>query len=182
MRNYILPRVNRSLAARSHHHPALVGIAGVNRDEKKDHIDGHYCLASVKNAKQFAASFSDKIVILSQDDKAKVAVGIPVVGRHFETMQSVRESVSVADHDFPIGLSQKLVPSVYLMINPKEGDDSVRDGQIAIFIRAQWHLGSSSMTHMTDICSLITNKKFDEVFKWQGVVKPLWVLLVDVRP
>ena len=125
MRNYILPRVNRSLAARAHHHPALVGIVGVNRDEKKDHIDGHYCLASVKNAKQFAASFSEQVVILSQDDKAKVAVGIPAVGRHFETMQSVRESVSVADHDFPIGLSQKLIPSVYLMINPKEGDDSV---------------------------------------------------------
>jgi len=51
-----------------------------------------------------------------------------------------------------------------------------------IFIKAQWHLGSSSMTHMTDICSLITNKKFDEVFKWQGVVKPLWVLFVNGSP
>jgi len=80
--------------------------------------------------KQFAASFSDKIVILSQDDKAKVAVGIPAVRRHFETMQSVRESVSVANHDFLISLSQKLVPSVYLMINSKEGDDSVRDDQL----------------------------------------------------
>ena len=97
-------------------------------------------------------------------------------------MQSIRELVSVADHDFLIGSSQKLTPSVYLMINLKEGDDSVRDGQIAIFIRVQWHLGSSSMTHMTDICSLVTNKKFDEVFKWQGVVKPLWVLLVDGGP
>jgi len=29
---------------------------------------------------------------------------------------------------------------------------------------------------------LVTNKKFDEVFKWQGVVKPLWVFLVDARP
>ena len=29
---------------------------------------------------------------------------------------------------------------------------------------------------------LVTNKKFDEVFKWQGVVKPLWVLLVDGGP
>ena len=35
---------------------------------------------------------------------------------------------------------------------------------------------------MTDICFLVTNKKFDEVFKWQGVVKPLWVLLVDGGP
>jgi hypothetical protein len=179
MRNYILPRNNRSLSARAHHHPALVGIAGVNRDEKKAYLDGHYCLASVKNAKNFAVAFADQAVILSQDDKAKVSVGIPAVGRHFETMQTVPEPVSVPDHDFPIGTSQKLIPSVYLMINPKETDESLRTGQIAIFIRAQWHLGSSSITHMTDISSLVANEKFAGVFEYEGEFKPLWILIVD---
>jgi len=160
-----LPRNNRNLSARAHHHPALVGIAGVSRDEKKDHIDGHYCLASVKNARNFVSVFADQSVILSQDDKAKVSVGVPAVGRHFETMQTVLEPVSVPDHDFPIGSSQKLVPSVYLLINPKETDESLRVGQIAIFIRAQWHLGSSSATHMTDILSLVANERFDKIFR-----------------
>ena len=182
MRNYILPRNNRNLSARAHHHPALVRIAGVNRDEKKDHIDSHYCLASVKNVRHFATTFADWVVMISQDDKAKVAVGIPAVRRHFETMQTVLESVSLPDHDFPIGTSQKLIPSVYLLINPKEADESLRAGQMAIFIRAQWHLGFSSTTHMTDILSLVSNEEFTEFFNYKGKVKPLWILLVDGGP
>jgi len=71
--------------------------------EKKEHIDKHYCLASVKGAKQFAALFSSHSVIVSQDDKAKVPLGIPTVGRTFQTIQSIQEAVSVADHDFPTG-------------------------------------------------------------------------------
>ena len=120
--------------------------------------------------------------MISQDDKAKVAVGIPAVGRHFETMQTVLESVSLPDHDFPIGTSQKLIPSVYLLINPKEADESLRASQMAIFIRVQWHIGSSSTTHMTDILSLVSNEEFTEFFNYKGKVKPLWILLVDGRP
>ncbi|CAG8593383.1 23633_t:CDS:2, partial [Gigaspora margarita] len=134
----------------------------VSRNEKRDHVNEHYCLASVKNARNFASVFADQSVILSQDDKAKVSVGIPAIGRHFKTMQTILEPVSVPDHDFPIGSSQKLVPSVYLLINPKETDESLRVGQLLIFIRAQWHLGSSSATHMTDILSLVSNKRPDE--------------------
>ncbi|RIB02241.1 hypothetical protein C2G38_2228373 [Gigaspora rosea] len=206
MRNYILPRSNRSLAARTHHHPAFVGIAGVSKDERNDHLDGHYCLASVKNAKQFAGAFADFSVVLSQDDKAKVPVGIPAVGKHFRTMQTIHESVSVADHDFPIGSSQKLIPSVYLAINPNE-NESQQNGQLAIFIRAQWHIGSSSTSHMVDLLSLVgklmiqifqkffingpeiplqiietDNEDFAAIFKRDQVVKPLWVILVDGGP
>ena len=47
----------------------------------KSHIDEHYCLASVKAVKVFAEVFSDMAIIISQDDKAKVGLGIPAVGR-----------------------------------------------------------------------------------------------------
>ena len=36
------------------------------------HIDEYYCLASVKGIKSFASAFPDKVVLISQDDKAKV--------------------------------------------------------------------------------------------------------------
>ncbi|CAG8846460.1 6398_t:CDS:2, partial [Gigaspora margarita] len=129
----------------------------VSQNEKRDHIDGYYCLVSVKNARNFASVFADQSVILSQDDKAKVSVGIPAIGRHFETMQTILEPVS-------------------------ETDKSLRVVQLSIFIRAQWHLGSSFATHMTDILSLVSNKRFDGVFRCNDEVKPLWVLLVDGGP
>ena len=67
----------------------------------QDFPDGHYRLASVKCAKQFASLFADMSVVISQDDKAKIGLGIPAVGRTFHTLQSVNEPISVADHDFP---------------------------------------------------------------------------------
>ncbi|CAG8761732.1 16530_t:CDS:2 [Cetraspora pellucida] len=45
----------------------------------KDKINNHYCLASVKCVKQFASTFNDMLVIVSQDDKAKIGLGVPAV-------------------------------------------------------------------------------------------------------
>ena len=62
---------------------------------------------------------------------------MPAVGRIFRTLQSIHEPIHIADHDFPAGYGQKLVPSVYLMIKPNELNDELRTGQLAIFIRRQ---------------------------------------------
>ncbi|GES90527.1 hypothetical protein GLOIN_2v1766467 [Rhizophagus clarus] len=75
LKNYLLPRQSNSIAARAHHHPAWVAVAGVSRTETRDHPDGHYCLASVKYARQFATVFADNSVVISQDDKAKIGLG-----------------------------------------------------------------------------------------------------------
>uniref|UniRef100_U9UEM9 C2H2-type domain-containing protein n=1 Tax=Rhizophagus irregularis (strain DAOM 181602 / DAOM 197198 / MUCL 43194) TaxID=747089 RepID=U9UEM9_RHIID len=123
LNNYLLPQQSNSIAARAHHHPAWVAVAGVSRTKIRDHPDGHYCLASVKSARQFATVFADKAVIISQDDKAKIGLGVPAVGQTFRTLQSVHEPVGVADHDFSLGSGQKLVPSVYLMMKPNESND-----------------------------------------------------------
>jgi len=92
--------------------------------------------------------FADMSVIISQDDKAKVGLRVPAVGRTFQTLQSINEPVSVADHDFPIGCRQKLIPSVYLIIKPNELKDELQTGQLAIFTCPQWPIGTSSLTHM----------------------------------
>ncbi|CAB4416409.1 unnamed protein product [Rhizophagus irregularis] len=88
LNNYLLPSRSNTKAAKTHHHPALVANASVSRNEKNEHVNEHYCLASVKGAKQFAALFSTHSVIISQDDKAKVPLDIPAVGRTFQTIQS----------------------------------------------------------------------------------------------
>ncbi|CAG8521266.1 22670_t:CDS:2 [Cetraspora pellucida] len=154
MRNYILLCSNCSLTFRTHHHPTFIGIASISRDEKKNYVDEHYCLAFVRNSKQFALTFADFAIVLLQDNKAKVLVSILAIEKHFWTMQSINEPVSVLDHDFPVGTSQKLIPSVYLMINLKESNESLQHGQLAIFIRARWHISLSSASHITDIISL----------------------------
>ena len=88
--------------------------------------------------------FADVSVIISQDDKAKIGLGVPAVGRTFHTLQSVNEPVSVADHDFPAGNGQKLIPLVYLLIKPEDSKDELQTGQLSIFIRPQWSIDTFS--------------------------------------
>ncbi|CAG8596260.1 7297_t:CDS:2 [Gigaspora margarita] len=159
LNNYFLPRQANSIAARAHHHPVWVAVSGVSRTETRDHPDGHYCLASVKCAKQFASLFANVSVIISQDDKAKVGLGVPAVSQTFSTLQSINEPVKVADHDF-----------------------SAEFRQIAIFVHRQWSFGTSSLTHMQDLQCLTQDPLYDEALKTNSEIRPIWMLLVDEGP
>ena len=96
------------------------------------HENGHYCLASVKSARQFAEAFSEYSIIISQDDKAKVPLGIPAVGHPFSTVQSQNQPVSISDHNFSVSSKHKLIPSVYFVIDPTDTNKSIRSGKLAI--------------------------------------------------
>ncbi|CAG8782214.1 20886_t:CDS:2, partial [Gigaspora margarita] len=123
LNNYLLPYQFNSIAAKAHHHPAWVLVARVSCTNTREHIDGHYCLASVKCAKQFASVFSDMSVVIFQDNKAKIGLGIPVV--EFE---------------------QNLISLVYLLMKPDESNNELRTGQLAIFVRHQWSLGIATLS------------------------------------
>ncbi|CAG8748294.1 19625_t:CDS:2 [Cetraspora pellucida] len=136
LNNYLLPQNFSSIAARVHHHPALVAITNVSRSEKNEHTDKHYCLASVK-----------------------------AVGKTFQTMQTIHETVTLADHDFPIGAHQKLIPSVYLAIDSSDSNDTLCKGQLGIFVRPQYNISTSSNTHMADLIKLTNQESFTNIFK-----------------
>ena len=72
VKNYMQPRHPGTKEANRHHHPAQIRLAAVGRNEMKEHVDEHYCLASVKGVKLFASTFPQNVVLISQDDKAKV--------------------------------------------------------------------------------------------------------------
>ncbi|CAG8589287.1 3078_t:CDS:1, partial [Scutellospora calospora] len=100
----------------------------VLRNERAEHQDSYYCLASVKAVRQFASLFLTFSVIISQDDKAKVSLSIPAVSRSFQTIQSINEPVIIPNHDFSVGLQQKLVPSIYLIIDPSDTNNMLCSG------------------------------------------------------
>ncbi|CAI2196693.1 7919_t:CDS:1, partial [Funneliformis geosporum] len=80
--------------------------------------------------------------------------------------------MTVADYE-------KLIPSVYLMISPNKSNDELRTEKLAIFVHPQWSLGTSSLTHMQDLKSFISNSQYNDVLKTNGMVRPIWILLVD---
>ncbi|RGB23964.1 hypothetical protein C1646_773756 [Rhizophagus diaphanus] len=79
-----------------------------------------------KAAKVFAEVFADESIIISQDDKVKIGLGIPAISCTFKIIQTVNKPVIVEDHDFLTGLKMKLIPSVYLLINPADSSDTLR--------------------------------------------------------
>ena len=109
-------------------------------------------------------------------------MGTPAVDRTFKTIQSVNEPVTVKDHDFPIGSKMKLIPSVYLVINPADSSNTLRTGQLSIFIRPEYFIGTSSKTHIADLESIISNEEFSTTLKKEDKVRPIWILLVDGGP
>ncbi|CAG8602695.1 17481_t:CDS:2 [Gigaspora margarita] len=74
-----------------HYHFAWVSVTRVSRDETKEHPDEHYCLASVKGARQFAQTFSNVSVIVLQNNKSKIGLDIPAVSRTFHILQSAAQ-------------------------------------------------------------------------------------------
>ncbi|PKK56219.1 hypothetical protein RhiirC2_800496 [Rhizophagus irregularis] len=140
VKNYIQLRHPGTTEANRHHHPAQIRLAAVGRNEMSEHVDEHYCLASVKGVKLFVSAFSQDVVLISQDNKAKVPLGIAAVGRTFKTIQTSNEPVSVPDHDFPTSSKHKLIPSVYLLINPSNTNESLRSGKMRIFIRPKFNV------------------------------------------
>ena len=77
---YLEPQHKHTFAARHHRYPAKVGLASVARTDMKQYVNEHYCLASVKVTQAFAGFFASDSIVISQDDKAKVSLGIPAVG------------------------------------------------------------------------------------------------------
>ncbi|CAB4476999.1 unnamed protein product [Rhizophagus irregularis] len=127
-------------------------------------------------------NFANEAVIISQDDKAKVGLGTPAVGRTFKTVQTVNEPVIIEDHDFPVGSKMKLIPSVYLTIDPTDSSNTLRTGKLSIFIRPEYFIGTSSETHIADLESIVSNEEFFTIIKKDDEVKPIWILLVDSGP
>ncbi|CAG8722635.1 21676_t:CDS:2 [Cetraspora pellucida] len=70
-------QVSNSIAAKAYHHPAQVAVTGVSCIETYKHLYSYYCLVLVKCMKQFASTFDNMSVIVSQDNKVKIGLGVP---------------------------------------------------------------------------------------------------------
>ena len=180
---YLLPRHPNSIQAKRHHHPAFIRNVAVSRNEMTPHEDEHYCLASVKGVRQFAEAFSENSIIISQDDKAKVPLGIPAVGCTFSTVQSRNQPVSIPDHDFPVSSKHKLIPSVYLIIDPTDTNESMRSGHLAVFVRPELWFSTTASSHMFDLHKIQHLQDFQTSFlDSNNMHRPIVILLVDGGP
>ena len=74
LQNYIQPQHFGTKEAKQYHYPAQIHLVVVRKNKMSDHVNEYYCLTLVKGVKIFASAFLQNVILISQDDKAKVYI------------------------------------------------------------------------------------------------------------
>ena len=125
---------------------------------------------------------SDNICYISQDDKARVPLGLPVAKKQTALIMHVDYKIKLPDHDFSIGEKHKLIPSVYAACHVKDRKISF-SGPTYIAIRSAKHDSSTANSHQYDFTRLTELEEFNLSIKnKKGDIKPLLFVAVDGGP
>ena len=127
------------------------------QSKKTTYFNAHFAMASVKYAGDLAEIFSDEHVFFpSQDDKARVPIGLPVSEKQDVILMHLEYKMSFPDHDFPIGKQHKLIPSVYASCKCQKNDPAISySGPTYIAIRSVKHDKSCAVSHHEDFQKLL---------------------------
>ena len=121
-----MPANTRNKDGKHHIHTVPVKLCHPQNNKRKPHIDAQFAMASVKYARDLAELFSDKhVLFLSQDDKARVPIGLPISKKQDVMLMHVEYKVSLPSHDFTTGKQHKLIPYVYAVWKRQKNDPAI---------------------------------------------------------
>lgn len=166
-----------------------VRLIRAQNDFHSNHSDGKFWTATIKFLEEVASILGpDETFFISQDDKARVAIGLTAANKQSPFLIHVEYRVSLPDHDWVVAAKHKLIPSVYDGIKiQKDGIWSQAavgySGPIYIAIRSVKHSSSTAYAHGLDFERVLQLPEFDELSKkHDGVVKPVLIFTVDGGP
>lgn len=130
----------------------------------------------------------DSVTFLSQDDKARVPIGLAAANKQAPLLMHVEYKVSLPDHDFVIASGHKLIPSVYALCQVKPNEmgrpEAVSyNGPTYIAIRSGKNSSSTATSHAQDLDTLLTIESFSKFIKnIDSKVKPVLIISSDGGP
>jgi hypothetical protein len=169
-------------------HVATVPVKLIRTDNnlRKQHPDTHFARATIRQLLNLAVIIGYKAVfVLSQDDKARVPLGLAAANKQAPILMHLHYRVSLPDHDWVVASRHKLIPSVYAALDI--GKDAVGySGPTYIAIRSGKHDKSTAYSHSADFLALTDVPEFREIIKVAETsgedIKPVVILLVDGGP
>jgi len=117
----LVPRNHLTTEGKRHVNTVPVKLIGAQNDKHESHIDGEFCTSTIRNLEELASLLGPKeVFFLSQDDKAKVAIGVTAAKKQSPMLMHLEYKVTLPDHDFVVASRHKLIPSVYagIVIKP----------------------------------------------------------------
>ncbi|KAF6028277.1 hypothetical protein EB796_013415 [Bugula neritina] len=153
------------------------------------HQDSKFAAATVKYVHQLAAALGpSEVLFISQDDKARVPIGITAANKQAPLLMSLEYKVTLPDHDWVIAQRHKLIPSVYAVCQIKPNmigqENAVTySGPTYITIRSGKHDTSSAYSHGLDFNQMIELDEMKNAVKTvDGIVKPVLIFSTDGGP
>ncbi|XP_065172441.1 uncharacterized protein [Atheta coriaria] len=185
----LLPRNYTTLEGKRHVVTVPVKLSRPEADYHKAHVDQHFCVATIRSLETLASILGPKqVCFLSQDDKARVPIGLTAANKQAPLLMHVEYRVSLPDHDWVIASRHKLIPSVYAGCIIK-GNDMGRaeaitySGPTYVAIRSGKHSSSTASTHAVDFNKLATLDNFKEIMRdEEGRLKPVVLISSDGGP
>ncbi|KAJ8677746.1 hypothetical protein QAD02_013533 [Eretmocerus hayati] len=130
-------------------------------DEHKSHPDTRFCITPLRYLEALASALGpQQVAHISQDDKARVALGITAAKKRSPILMHTEHRVKLPDHDFVEAQRHKLISSVVtgIKIRPKGlGNPEAMTylGPTYIAIRSEKHDSSTAFSHATDFMHLL---------------------------
>ena len=168
----LLPKRGDSREGKRHVQTVPVKLLRPENSLRKKNIDHMYAKAFFDDMSISELLGSNVVNFLSNDDKARVALGLAAASLQAPILMHLDYRVRLPDHDFVIGTKHKLIPSVYGLcdIAPKDGRVTY-SGDTFIRIRSGKHDTSSTYTHAYDVRELFNSNLIER--------KPVLVMGTD---
>ena len=110
----LLLRRYNTLEVKRHVTAVPVKLSWPEADHHKAHPDHHFCTSTVRTLETVAWILGpNQVSLVSQDDKARVPIGLTAANKQAPLLMHVEYRVSLPDHDWVIAARHKLIPSVY---------------------------------------------------------------------
>lgn len=186
---HLLPRVSNTQEGRRHVRTVPVKLARPQTEMHKKHEDGEFCTATIRSLESLASLLGpQQVFVLSQDDKARVPIGLPAVKSQSPLLMHMEYRILLPDHDWVVAERHKLIPSVYAGVNVEPNNFGREEavgysGPTHISIRSGKHSSSTANTHAYDFESLLSIPSFKSLMMTESnTVKPVIIIFVDGGP
>lgn len=151
---------------------------------------GPFCTATIRCMESLASLLNPhETCFLSQDEKARVLIGITVANKQSPMIMHVEYRVSLPDHDWVVSEQHKLIPFVYAGIeiqhNGLRKPEAVGySGPKYIAISSGKHCSSTAFAHWLDFGRLSNVQEFEKIMKSgpEKSVKPVIFITVNGNP
>ncbi|XP_037029339.1 uncharacterized protein LOC119069393 [Bradysia coprophila] len=188
----LLPKRANSTEGKRHVNSVPVKLIRPDNDLHKDHMDGRFAKTTISHIDSMASLLGpNEVTYISQDDKAKVAIGLPAASKQAPLLMHMEYRVKLPDHDFVIAKGHKLTPSVYgfCQIKANGGGDASAisySGPTFVAIRSSKHSSSTAFSHARDLEQIYEKSEFSEfthtTIGGKLKPKPVLVCIVDGGP